>query len=78
MSKFNRITKWLSENDFTFREVRLTDGNTGIMVETDYEGLYPTKECIKKQRTIATKIRRYKNLKAETRGYHTAVLITAN
>jgi hypothetical protein len=74
----NSIKKWLQSNGFTFKEVMLTDGKSGIMVETDYEGLYPTKECIKKQRTIATKIRRYKNLKAETRGYHTAVLITAN
>ncbi len=72
----NRITKWLSENDFTFREVRLTDGNTGIMVETDYEGLYPTRECLQLQQAITVKVKRFKSLKAEPRGYRTAVLIT--
>lgn len=72
----NSIKKWLQNNGFTFKEVMLTGGKSGIMVDTDYNGPYPTKECIGKQRIIKTKIRRFKNIKVESRGYCTAMLIT--
>jgi hypothetical protein len=72
----NRIIKWLDENGFAFRQVVMTDGKKGIMVDTDYDGLYPTRECIGQQQAIRTKARRFKNIKVESRGYYTAMLIT--
>ena len=41
----SNFIKWLFENGFNFKKVTLTDGKPGIMIDTDYEGLYPTKEC---------------------------------
>lgn len=68
--------KWLHDNGFVFKTVHLTSGDTGIMVNTDYNGPYPTKECLHKQDTISKKVRRCKSLRAEQRGYYTAMLIT--
>jgi hypothetical protein len=72
----NSIKKWLQNNGFTFKEVMLTDGKSGIMVNTDYDGLYPTRECLQLQQAITVKVKRFKSLKADPRGYRTAVLIT--
>lgn len=72
----NRIIKWLDENGFAFRQVVMTDGKKGIIVDTDYDGLYPTRECLQLQQAITVKVKRFKSLKAEPRGYRTAVLIT--
>ena len=72
----NRIIKWLDENGFAFRQVVMTDGKKGLMIDTDYDGLYPTRECIGKQQAIKAKARRFKNIKVESRGYYTAMLIT--
>jgi hypothetical protein len=72
----NRIIKWLDENGFAFRQVVMTDGKKGIMVDTDYDGLYPTRECLQLQQAITVKVKRFKSLKADPRGYRTAVLIT--
>ena len=72
----NRIIKWLVENGFAFRQVVMTDGKPGIMVDTDYDGPYPTRECLQLQQAITVKVKRFKSLKAEPRGYCTAVLIT--
>jgi hypothetical protein len=70
------IIKWLIENGFIFKKVMLVDGSNGLMVDTGYEGLYPTKECLNKQQAITAKVKRFKNLKVESRGYRTAILIT--
>lgn len=71
------IKKWLKENNFTFEEIRLTDGTTGIMVDTNYEGLYPTRETFRKINMIENKCKRFKKITTKTRGHYTAVLIKA-
>lgn len=71
----NSIKKWLQANGFNFREVMLTGDKPGLMVNTDYDGPYPTKECLQKQYTISAKVKRCRSLKAEARGYYTAILI---
>lgn len=70
-----KIIKWLKDNGFTFEEVRMTDGKPALMVDTDYDGPYPTKETFRKQHEILKKVSRYKRLKTEPRGYCTAMLI---
>jgi len=70
------ITKWLKDNNFDFKKIALTGGKAGIMVNTDYEGPYPTRECMEAQQAIEAKVRRYKGIKAEPRGYRSGMLIT--
>jgi len=72
------IKKWLAENNFNFKAVEMNDGRKGLMVDTNYEGYYPTKETWTKQQAILNKVRKFKGLQAESRGYNTAVLITLN
>ncbi len=71
----DNIAKWLINQGFDFKTVTMNDGKKGIMVDTDYEGPYPTKECLEKQRTVMQKVRRMKSLRSEQRGHYTAVLI---
>lgn len=71
----NIIKKWLVKNGFNFKEITLTDGNFGLMVDTNYSGLYPTKETFTKINMIESKCKRFKKVITETRGYYTAVLI---
>ena len=70
------IEKWLKKNDLEFRHVTLTSGKVGIMVSTDYAGMYPTKKSGDQIRLIESKIKRFKKLKCEPRGHFSAVLIT--
>ena len=70
------IKKWLLENNFKYRDITLTEGTVGLMVDTNYQGLYPTKESLNKIRLIENKCKRFKKIKTETRGHYTAVLIT--
>jgi len=70
-----RIKKWLNENNLSYEQVTLTDGESALMVATDYGGPHPSKEALKKQALIRNKIRRFKTLTAEPRGHKTAVLI---
>ena len=71
----NNIAKWLIEKGFDFRTVTMCDGKRGLMVDTNYEGPHPTKECLEKQEAIMRKVKRMKSLSAESRGHYTAVLI---
>ena len=71
----NNIKKWLKNNEFSFREVTLADEKIGLMVDTNYIGLYPTKETLNKINMIESKCKRFKKIITETRGHYTAVLI---
>ena len=44
----------------------------GLEVNTDYSGLYPTKETFQKLETVKKNVKGYK---VEPRGYYTAVFI---
>ena len=70
------IIKWLGLNNFKYEVITLTDGTRGAMVETDYRGSQPTSETYGKIDAIVKKCRRFKNIKTESRGHYTAVLIT--
>lgn len=69
------IKKWLKEKGYTFRQVTMTNGTKGLMVNTNYDGPYVTAETWRKQDEIFSKVKRFKNLECESRGCFTAVLI---
>ena len=69
------IKKWLKEKGYTFRQVTMTNGTKGLMVDTNYDGPYVTAETWRKQDEIFNKVRRFKSLECESRGCFTAVLI---
>ena len=48
----SNMIKWLSDNGFKFETVRMTNGTNGILVDTNYNGMYPTKETWTQQDTI--------------------------
>ena len=58
----------------SYKLYTLTDGNTGIMVNHDYIGPYPTAEALKNH-TTAGKIAIKYNCRYEARGYKSATLI---
>jgi hypothetical protein len=69
------IKKWLEVNGYTFKQVIMTNGTKGLMVDTNYDGPYVTAETWRKQGDIFNKVRRFKSLECESRGCFTAVLI---
>ena len=71
------LEKWLLENGYNFKKITLSDGNTAIMVNTDYEGMYAPKEVYTIHETIRKHLKRCRTaFKTESRGSHTALLIT--
>ncbi len=69
------IKKWLEVNGYTFKEVIMTGGIKGLMVDTNYDGPHVTAETWRKQDEIFSKVKRFKKLECEARGCFTAVLI---
>lgn len=69
------IKKWLNENQLGFEEWTLTDESKAILVKTDYRGMYPTKESLNKIRKIESKVKRFKKLETQIRGFYQGVLI---
>jgi hypothetical protein len=69
------LIKWLQENNFKFRLVTMSDGKNGVMIDTNYDGMYPTKETYTKHDIIKKKCSRLKGLITESRGFHTALLV---
>lgn len=72
----NSIQKWLKDNGYIFRQVIMTGDIKGLMIDTNYDGPYPNRETLYKHHEIFSKVKRYKTLQCEARGYFTAVLIT--
>lgn len=69
------LINWLKENNFNFRNVTMTDGKNGIMIDTNYDGVNPSKETFNKHCTIKNKCNRLKGLITEQRGHYTALLV---
>jgi hypothetical protein len=69
------IFKKLTNNNINCKIVKMCNGNDAIMCDTNYKGLYPTKETFELQNKIKKLIKRY-NVNIESRGYDTALLIT--
>lgn len=69
------LISWLLAKGYQFRSVTMTDGCTGVMVDTNYDGAYPTKEVHQMHSEIKKKVSRLKDLKAESRGFDTAMLV---
>lgn len=70
-----KVKNWLNKNNYTFKEITLTDGNAGIMVNTDYIGPHPTKDTYEQHRHIEKYITRHTSYKAQQRGHYTGLLI---
>lgn len=65
---------WLTNNNYNFKPVTMTEGDQGLMVDTNYNGEYPPKEVYLHHDNI-TKRAKWAGLKTESRGFHTAILI---
>ena len=70
------LINWLLAKGYRFRSVTMTDGCTGVMIDTNYDGAYPTKEVHQMHSEIIKKVSRLKGLRAESRGFDTAMLVT--
>lgn len=75
----NALTKWLHANGYNFKPVTMTgrESKKAIMIDTDYNGPYPSKETYIKHDEIKKRLKRL-NLIAEQRGFYTALLVTEN
>ena len=69
------LKKWLEENKLEFEEWTLTDESKAILVKTDYRGMYPTKESLSKISKVENKVKRFKRLETQIRGFYQGVLI---
>ena len=69
------IKKWLQEDQLEFEEWTLTDESKAILVKTDYKGMYPPRESLNKIYKIENKIKRFKKLETQIRGFYQGVLI---
>lgn len=69
-----RIAKWLTQKGFTFKQVTVGT-KQGLMVDTNYSGMYPSMKTFDDHNMIRKKVSRYKSLTTEPRGYYTAILI---
>ena len=69
------IELWLVENGFTFEKGVLEENKPYIMVDTNYTGMYAPKETYIKISKIENKIKKFKNIKGESRGSRTGYLI---
>jgi hypothetical protein len=70
------LISWLLTKGYQFRPVTMTDGCVGIMIDTNYDGVYPPKEVYQMHGEIIKKVSRLKGLRAESRGFDTAMLVT--
>lgn len=69
------LIKALEEQGFEFKNITMTSGKNGVMVDTNYDGPYPPKETYEKIKDIENIVKRYKQYKTQTRGFYTAVLV---
>lgn len=74
MKQLAKMATYLLLSGIAYKTVSLTNGQTGIMADTDYEGLYPSQEALALQEQIDKKAKQLQ-LTSEARGYSTAVLI---
>ena len=71
------IVKWLEGEGLNYSYFDFKDYNyQGVMVDTEYEGPYPSKETMQTIRKIEKKVDRSRNYLCETRGFYSGVLIT--
>ena len=69
------IAKWLTVNGFAFKQVTV-GAKRGLMVDTNYSGMYPKMKTFDDHDMIRKRVSRYyKSLTTEPRGYYTAILI---
>ena len=69
------IAKWLTQRGFAFRQV-VVGSKKGLMVDTNYDGMYPKAKTFDDHDMIRKRVSRYhKSLVTEPRGYYTAILI---
>jgi len=75
----NALAKWLRANSYTFKPVTMTgkEAKKAIMIDTNYDGPYPSRETYSKHDAIKKRLKRL-NLTAEQRGFYTALLVTEN
>lgn len=68
-----RIIKNLNNEGYKAKPETLTDGSYIVVIDSNYDGAYPTKETF----NILNDIRRKyeKHHKVEARGYYTAIFI---
>jgi hypothetical protein len=76
VEEMKNLISWLLTKGYQFRTITMTDGRVGIMIDTDYDGAYPPKEVYRMHDEIIKKVSRLKGLRAESRGFYTAMLVT--
>lgn len=74
-TKSKSIVKWLVAHGFQFKQHTSSESDIALMVSTDYDGLYPTREVLTAHEEIRKACMK-RGLKTEPRGYKTAILIS--